>query len=124
MNVLAQRAALAALKSKKEWLPGIRRICGKNQEMIRGVVGKVDGTSLPVYPSKANMFVIDLASTGVNPEVVEERLLFDHLVHTRAGSYLSKKHGGKFLRVSFTVSEADCKRFAESFPVVMDKLAA
>src|SRR2546421_10135175 len=124
VNVLAQRAALAALKSKKEWLPGIRRICGKNQEMIRGVVGKVDGTSLPVYPSKANMFVIDLASTGVNPEVVEERLLFDHLVHTRAGSYLSKKHGGKFLRVSFTVSEADCERFAESFPVVMDKLAA
>ncbi len=124
VNVLAQRAALAALKSKKEWLPGIRRICGKNQEMIRGAVGKVDGTSLPVYPSKANMFVIDLASTGVNPEVVEERLLFDHLVHTRAGSYLSKKHGGKFLRVSFTVSEADCKRFAESFPVVMDKLAA
>src|SRR5439155_487214 len=123
-NVLAQRAALAALKSKKEWLPGIRRICGKNQEMIRGAVGKVDGTSLPVYPSKANMFVIDLASTGVNPEVVEERLLFDHLVHTRAGSYLSKKHGGKFLRVSFTVSEADCKRFAESFPVVMDKLGA
>jgi len=69
------------------------------------------------------MFVIDLAPTGVNPEVVEERLLFDHLVHTRAGSYLSKRHGGKFLRVSFTVSEADCQRFADFFPVVMDKLA-
>src|SRR5438093_1268924 len=27
------------------------------------------------------------------------------------------------LRVSFTVSEADCKRFADSFPVVMEKLA-
>src|SRR5881396_2963562 len=123
VNVLAQRAALAALRSKNAWLPGVRRICGKNQETIRHAVAKVDGASLPVYPSKANMFVIDLASTGVNPEVVEERLLFDHLVHTRAGSYLSKKHGGRFLRVSFTVSEADCKRFADSFPAVMDKLA-
>src|SRR2546425_622579 len=123
VNVLAQRAALAALQSKKEWLPGIRRICAKNQETIRHTVAKVDGASLPVFPSKANMFVIDLAPTGVKPEVVEERLLFDHLVHTRAGSYLSKKHGGEFLRVSFTVSEADCKRFADSFPAVMDKLA-
>ena len=123
VNVLAQRAALAALRSKKEWLPEIRRTCRRNQETIRHTVAKVDGASLPVSPSKANMFVIDLEPTGVNPEVVEERLLFDHLVHTRAGSYLSKKHGGEFLRVSFTVSEADCKRFADSFPVVMEKLA-
>ena len=123
VNVLAQRAALAALRSKKEWLPEIRRICRKNQETIRHTVAKVNGAALPVFPSKANMFVIDLAPTGVNPEVVEERLLFDHLVHTRAGSYLSKKHGGKFLRVSFTVSEDDCRRFADSFPIVMEKLA-
>src|SRR2546426_324198 len=120
---IAQRAALAALQSKKEWLPGIRRICAKNQETIRHTVAKVDGASLPVFPSKANMFVIDLAPTGVKPEVVEERLLFDHLVHTRAGSYLSKKHGDRFLRVSFTVSEDDCRRFADSFPIVMEKLA-
>src|SRR2546427_734430 len=123
IKALAQRAALAALQSKKEWLPGIRRICAKNQETIPHTVAKVDGASLPVFPSKANMFVIDLAPTGVKPEVVEERLLFAPHIHTRAGSYLSKKHGGEFLRVSFTVSEADCKRFADSFPAVMDKLA-
>src|SRR5947199_9550631 len=69
------------------------------------------------------MFVIDLAPTGAKPEIVEERLLFDHLVHTRAGSYLSKKHGGEFLRVSFTVSEADCRRFEDTFPVPIEKLA-
>jgi len=124
VNVLAQRAALAALRTKKAWLPGVRKTCERNQETIRRTVAKVDGASLPVYPSKANMFVIDLAPTGVNPEAVEERLLLDHLVHTRAGSYLSKKHGGKFLRVSFTVSDADCARFAQAFPAAMDKLAA
>ena len=102
----------------------MRKTCERNQETIRRTVAKVDGASLPVYPSKANMFVIDLAPTGVNPEAVEERLPLDHLVHTRAGSYLSKKHGGKFLRVSFTVSDADCARFAQAFPAVMDKLAA
>ncbi len=124
VNVLAQRAALAALRTKQEWLPDVRRICERNQETIRRAVAEVDGASLPVFPSKANMFVIDIAPTGVNPQAVEERLLLDHLVHTRAGSYLSKKNGGKFLRVSFTVSEADCKRFADAFPAVMEKLAA
>jgi aspartate/methionine/tyrosine aminotransferase len=124
VNVVAQRAALASLETKKEWLADVRRTCERNQATIRRTVDKIDGASLPVYPSKANMFVIDLAPSGANPEEVERRLLFDHLVHTRAGSYLSRKHGGKFLRVSFTVSEADCKRFADAFPQVMEKLAA
>ena len=123
VNVLAQRAALAALQTKTEWLPTVRAVCRKNQQTIRAAVQKVKGASLPVYPSKANMFVIDLARTGVNPEEVEERLLHDHFVHTRAGSYLSKRHGKEFLRVSFTVPEADCTRFAKAFPVVMEKLA-
>ncbi|MGI0150021.1 MAG: aminotransferase class I/II-fold pyridoxal phosphate-dependent enzyme, partial [Thermoplasmata archaeon] len=122
VNVLAQRAALAALRTKKEWLPEVRRICERNQATIRRAVQKVDGASLPVYPSKANMFVIDLSQTGVDPDSVEERLLFDHLVHTRAGSYLSRKHGGEFLRVSFSVPEADCRRFADAFPAVMETL--
>jgi aspartate aminotransferase len=122
VNVLAQRAALAALRTKKEWLPEVRRTCERNQATIRRAVEKVDGASLPVYPSKANMFVIDLSRTGADPEAVEERLLFDHLVHTRAGSYLSRKHGKEFLRVSFTVSESDGRRFAEAFPPVIDAL--
>lgn len=124
VNVIAQRAAVAALQAKGEWLPEVRRVCARNQETIRRAVAKVNGATLPVFPSKANMFVIDLEPTGVEPELVEERLLHDHYVHTRAGSYLSKKHGGKFLRVSFTVSETDCKRFADAFPALMEKLAA
>jgi aspartate aminotransferase len=122
VNVLAQRAALAALRTKKEWLPEVRRTCERNQATIRRAVEKVDGASLPVYPSKANMFVIDLSRTGADPEAVEERLLFDHLVHTRAGSYLSRRHGKEFVRVSFTVSESDGRRFAEAFPPVIDAL--
>lgn len=123
VNVLAQRAALAALRTKKEWLPDVRRTCERNQATIRRAVEKVDGAALPVYPSKANMFAIDLSSTDLNPEAVEERLLFDHFVHTRAGSYLSRRNGGKFLRVSFSVPEADCQRFADAFPGVLEKLS-
>ncbi len=122
VNVLAQHAALAALQTKKEWLPRIRKTCEANQRMIKGAVDQVDGASLPVFPSKANMFVIDLAPTGVNPDVLEERLLHDYLVHGRAGSYLSKLNGSKFFRVSFTVPEKDAQRFADAFPETMEKL--
>jgi aspartate/methionine/tyrosine aminotransferase len=124
VNVIAQRAALAALESKTEWLPGVRKMCAANQEAIRKAVAQVDGASLPVFPSKANMFCIDVSATGVNPERVEEVLLHEHLVHTRAGSYLSKKSGSKFLRVSFTVPEADTLRFARAFPIVVEALRA
>ncbi|MFA5897170.1 MAG: pyridoxal phosphate-dependent aminotransferase, partial [Thermoplasmata archaeon] len=96
--------------------------CDENQKAIKAAVDKVSGAFLPVYPSKANMFVIDLSATGVNPETVEERLLHDYLVHGRAGSYLSKLNGGKFFRVSFTVPEKDAKRFADAFPAVIEKL--
>ena len=124
VNVIAQRAALAALESKAEWLPEVRRVCAGNQVAIRAAVGRVEGAELPVYSSKANMFCIDLSATGVNPEAVEAALLHDYLVHTRAGSYLSTKSGGKFLRVSFTVPEKDCRRFTRAFPKVLAKLRA
>ena len=124
VNVLAQHAALAALQTKKEWLPGIRKTCEANQRTIKAAVDRVDGASLPVFPSKANMFVIYVGATGVNPEALEERLLHDYLVHGRAGSYLSKLNGSKFFRVSFTVPEKDAKRFADAFPEVMRTLRA
>lgn len=122
VNVVAQHAALAALRSKKEWLPGIRKACNANQRTIKAAVDRVDGATLPVFPSRANMFVIDVSQAGVNPEALEERLLHDHFVHGRAGSYLSKLNGGKFFRVSFTVPEKDAKRFADAFPKVMEQL--
>ena len=122
VNIVAQRAALASLRTKPTWLPRIRRACAENQEVIRKAVEKVSGAFLPVYPSKANMFVIDVSGTGVNPEAIEERLLRDHLVHTRAGSYLSRINGGRFLRVSFTVPQKDAKRFADGFVLTVGKL--
>jgi len=122
-NVLGQRAALAALRSKKEWIKVVRDTCARNQEIVRKAVAKVDGCFLPVYPSKANLFVIDIAETGVNPDAVEERMLLQHKVHIRSGTYLSKSVGSRFVRVSFSVQEKDAKRFAKAFPAVMAALA-
>src|SRR2546428_13468967 len=51
VDVLAHGAPHAGLRSKKEWLPEIRRICRKNQETIRHMVAQDDGAPLPGLPT-------------------------------------------------------------------------
>jgi len=121
-NILGQRAALAALRHKKEWRTVVRDTCTANQDVIRKAVETVEGCFLPVYPSKANLFCIDLHETGVNPDAVEERMLLEHKVHIRSGTYLSKSVGSRFIRVSFSVLERDAERFAKAFPATMAAL--
>ncbi|MBI5001243.1 MAG: pyridoxal phosphate-dependent aminotransferase [Euryarchaeota archaeon] len=122
-NIVAQRAALAALKSKDEFMPRVLEISRRNQEAIKAAVDKVPGSFIPVFPSATNMLVIDIGNTGRKPEDVQERLLVDHKVFVRAGSYVSDTVGNRFLRVSFTVPEEGAARFAEAFPKVMEGLA-
>ncbi|MCI4339654.1 MAG: pyridoxal phosphate-dependent aminotransferase [Thermoplasmata archaeon] len=120
VNVLAQVAATAALSTKSKWFPKVRAQTRANQERIRSVIEKVPGAFLPVFPSQANMFVIDLAKTEISPEVLQKELLLRHDVFVRAGNYLSPQFGGRFVRVSFSNPPADIERFAAAFPVALE----
>ncbi len=122
VNVLAQAAAIAALRTKSAWIGAVVRQTRANGARIRDVVHGVEGVSLPVYPSRANMMAIDLGATGVTPEALQEHLLRDHGVFVRAGNYLSPAHGHKFVRISFSNAPADIERFAEAFPKAMAAL--
>jgi len=124
VNVLAQAAALAALRTKSQWIGGVVRQTRANGARIRDVVATVPGASLPVYPSRANMMVIDIAPTGVSPDAVQDDMLRHHGVFVRAGNYLSPTHGGRFVRVSFSNPPSDIERFAKAFPVAMTTLSA
>lgn len=122
VNILAQRAALAALRSSDDWLPGLRAQLLENQDIIKAAVEKVDGAFLPVFPSKTNMFVIDISQTGVDPDEVQDKMLFEHNIFVRSGNYVSKRFGEKFIRTSFSVPKNGCEMFAAAFPRVMDEL--
>ncbi|HTW40541.1 MAG TPA: pyridoxal phosphate-dependent aminotransferase [Thermoplasmata archaeon] len=123
VNVLAQVAALAAMRTKSEWFPAVKRQTRENGERIRSVVDSVAGASLPVFPSQANMMVIDVAKLGLGPDALQEELLVKHGVFVRAGNYLSPAHGSKFVRVSFSNPPADIDRFARAFPAAVRALA-
>ena len=122
VNILAQRAALAALQTKDQWLDRVVSISRKNQEHIKNCVEGIDGAFLPVYPSHTNMFVIDISETKIDPDEVEERLLYDHNVFVRGGNYLSKTFGKRFVRTSFSIPEEQCLWFCEAFPKVIEEL--
>lgn len=122
VNILAQRAALAALKTKDEWMDRVVSISRRNQEHIKNCVDSIEGAFLPVYPSHTNMFVIDISETKIDPDEVEKKLLFDYHVFVRGGNYLSKRFGPNFIRTSFSVPEEQCLRFCDAFPKVIDEL--
>lgn len=122
VNILAQVAARAALRTKSVWLEEVVRQTRANGVRIRDVVATVDGTFLPVFPSRGNMMVIDFGSTGVTPEALQNEMLYRHRVFVRAGNYLSPSHGHRFVRVSFSNPPSDIDRFAKAFPASMESL--
>jgi aspartate/methionine/tyrosine aminotransferase len=113
-NVVSQRGAIAAIKSKKEWLTRIKTITRSNQDIIKRAVDQVENAFLPVYPSDGNMLTIDIYDTGVSPLDISEYLL-DKKVFTREGSYTSKLFGDRYLRVSFSIPKEHVKYFAKVF---------
>jgi aspartate aminotransferase len=124
VNILAQVAALADLRSKPTWIESVRTTTRQNQATIRAAVEATPGTFLPVYPSQANMFAIDISATGIAPERLQETLLKDDGVFVRAGNYLSPKFGGRFVRASFSNPPEQVEKFAAAFPAAVDRLRA
>ena len=123
INVVGQRASIAALKTKSEWLPGLVKTALKNQTIIKNAVNKIDGVELPVYPSAASMMVIDISKHNANPQEVQDKLLYENDIFVRAGNYVSTRFGENFIRVSFSIPTPEVERFAEVFPIVMEELS-
>ena len=122
VDIIGQKAAIAALKTKKEWMPRVAKITRNNQKLIKEAVEKVEGCFLPVYPSQANMFCIDVSGTGLKTNDIQNKLLYDHGVFVRAGDYVSKPFGPRFVRASFSIPEEGVRKFCDVFPKVMDEL--
>lgn len=124
VNVLGQAAAKAALASRAEWLPRVRDVCARNQRAIAEAVRAVPGCSIPVLPSQANVLVVDVSRAGLDPDEVEARMLLEHKVFVRAGRHLSPRFGDRFVRVSFSVPEAEAARFGPAWSAAARALAA
>ena len=122
VNILAQVAALAALKTKPQWLPGVVGQTRLNFERVAAAARSVRGVTVPVSPSWASMTILDVSGLGLAPEAIQEEMLLRHGVFVRAGNYLSPHHGSKFVRVSFSNPPSDIDRFVAAFPESVNTL--
>jgi aspartate aminotransferase len=120
-NIVAQRGAIAAIKTKNQWIDRIRNTTRGNQKIIKQAVDQVEGAFIPVYPSDGNMMAIDLYNAGIKPMDVAEYLL-DKNIFTREGSYTSKLFGHRYLRVSYSIPTKDVEYFAKCFLEAVEAL--
>jgi len=120
-NIVAQYAAIAALKSKDSWIDRITSITRNNQKLIKECVDEISGVFIPVYPSDANMLVIDLKGAGIDPKIMADYLLKRN-IFARQGTYTSNLFGDSYLRVSFSIPEEDVKVFVKEFKLAVEAL--
>ena len=121
VNIITQYGAIAGLKTKHEWFGRIRETCFENQRLINEMIEPIEGVFLPVYPSDANMMVIDLSGAGINPKEMSKYLVSKNLF-TREGEYTSEDFGDRYLRISFSIPTEEIKIFCEEFPKAVEAL--
>lgn len=114
-NILAQDAAIAGLKSKDQWIDEIKQTCFKNQELIKEAVDETPGAFMPVYPSEANMTIIDISGTGVDPVDLSNYMLKEKNIFIREGNYTSKLYGDRYVRLSYSIPTEEVMEFRKEF---------
>lgn len=119
-NVLSQRAAIAGLKSKSEWFPEINRRQRRNQAAVAAAASRIPGLHIPVYPSQANLVVVETIAAEVKPEALVAAYQ-EEGVMIRQGTYHTKLFGHRFVKVSLTVPESWADRFCELLPAMVER---
>ena len=120
-NLISQAGAIAALKSKKDWIDNVTTTTRNNQKIIKEVVDEIKGVFIPVYPSDGNMLAIDLKRSGIDPKDMAKYLL-EKKIFTRQGAYTSNLFGDNYLRVSFSIPKYQVKIFADEFKKAVEFL--
>ena len=119
-NVVSQRAAIAGLRVKGEWLPEVNRRQRRNQAAIAQAVAAIPGLSIPVYPSQANFLVIECVDAGITPEALVTAFRSVGVM-IRQGSYHTPKFGHRFVKVSTTVPEKWADVFCAELATMVER---
>lgn len=113
-SVIAQRAALAGLAVKQEWMKQVVSIDNDNKRKLKEAAEKV-GFAVPVYPSNGNFLVIETLQAGVRPEALVACCKKEGIM-IRQGTYHTEKFGHSFIKVSTTVPAEWVDKLCERLP--------
>lgn len=116
-SVIAQRAALAGLAVKPEWMATVRATTRANNALIREAALAIPGFSVPVWPSHGNFLVIETG--GLKPEALVEAANRDGIM-IRQGSYHTARFGHRFVKVSTSVPRDWAEKLADRLPALVE----
>ena len=116
-SVIAQRAALAGLAVKPEWMATVRATTRANNALIREAALAIPGFSVPVWPSHGNFLVIETG--GLRPEALVEAANRDGIM-IRQGSYHTARFGHRFVKVSTSVPRDWAEKLADRLPALVE----
>jgi aspartate/methionine/tyrosine aminotransferase len=119
-SILSQRAAMAGLRIKPEWFPGVLAEQRGNQALIKAAVDRVPGMKVAVYPSNGNFLVIETDGAGVRPEALVASYA-ERKIMIRQGAYHTPNFGDRFIKVSTTVPTAWAEEFADLLPEMAER---
>ena len=120
-NLVAQRAAIAAIATKAEWFPEIFATQRRHQALIRDAAARVPGAAPLVFPSQGNFVALEVAGLGIDSNALQ-RALRARGISIRSGSYGSPRFGDRFVRVVSTVPAEHVAAFAAAFPEAVQAL--
>ncbi|MGQ4911624.1 MAG: pyridoxal phosphate-dependent aminotransferase [Candidatus Thorarchaeota archaeon] len=120
-NIVAQRGALAALKTKEKWLGGVIRTVRENAELVKNAVESVEGVFVTVYPSNTNFLCVDISGTGVHPESLCSYFLEKTDFFIRHAGYQTELFKDRFVKISVSVEREQILAFCEHFPVAIER---
>jgi aspartate/methionine/tyrosine aminotransferase len=119
-SILAQRAAIAGLKIKDEWFPGVLAEQRANQKLIKEAVDGIPGLVMPVYPSNGNFVVLETEGLGIRPEALAAAYA-ERRIMIRQGAYHTPTFGDRFVKVSITVPGAWAEEFVSLLPAMIER---
>lgn len=114
-SVIAQRAALAGLAIKQEWMDGVRTADRRNKQMIHATASAIPQLALPIFPSHGNFLVLETIDAGVRPEALVECYRRQGIM-IRQGTYHTHRFGDRFVKISTSVPTPWVDRFCALLP--------
>jgi aspartate/methionine/tyrosine aminotransferase len=112
-NIVAQRAAIAGLKVRRQWVEHLRTVNWANQEIVVAAMREAGLGQPVVYPSDGNFFAVDISSTSWTGDALAAAFL-THDVFIRSGTYQSKASGQRFVKISTAVPTEWANRCANA----------
>jgi histidinol-phosphate aminotransferase len=118
-SVIAQRAALAGLAVKPEWMAGVRATTRANNAMIHAAALAIPGFSVPVWPSHGNFLVVETEAAQIRPEALVEAARREGIM-IRQGSYHTARFGHRFVKISTSVPGEWAEKLADRLPALVE----